>query len=134
MRIGTKPIKGNGIGILIPIPIFLLMCFLAVSQQKGAFHVWYELAGIIFGFAMSIPLILATNYEIREEGQIFAVRNKVFIYTFIAIIIIRILLHQYLQMLGTQTEMMILLAVASGYLIPWRVASYLKFRKIKQLA
>ena len=127
-----KPLKGNGLRLLVPIPILLIGGTIAILQIKGHINIWYELAGLAFGILLSIPLIYTTNYEIRDDNNIYAVRNKAFFVSIVVLIVIRLLLRDYLATFGVQTEMLIFLAIGFGYVIPWRVASYTKFRKVKQ--
>ncbi|WP_313897364.1 CcdC protein domain-containing protein [Bacillus cereus group sp. BfR-BA-01380] len=125
-----RPIKGNGIRLLFPI-LFLLLPSLPLILNPNI-HVagWEWICAVIFGFLLSIPLIWTTNYELRSDQQIYAVRNNSFIISFIIVFIIRFLLRDYLKWLGPETEVALFMTVALGYILPWRIISFIKFRQL----
>jgi membrane protein CcdC involved in cytochrome C biogenesis len=124
-----RPIHGKGYRILVPL-FFLIpgVSFLFSQPVEVAPWEWWAAVGV--GVALSLPLIWTTNYERREDKQIYAVRNKGFFISFIAIVAFRLLLRDYLVTLDEQATTMLVLTMAIGYLIPWRIVSFLKFRKL----
>ncbi|WIY59142.1 cytochrome c biogenesis protein CcdC [Bacillus arachidis] len=125
-----RPIKGNGIRILLPILFLLLPCVPIILNPKAHASGWELICAVIFGFLLSIPLIWTTNYEIRSDQHIYAVRNKSFIITFLIVLIIRFLLRDYLKWLGPETKASLFMTVALGYILPWRIISFIKFRQL----
>jgi membrane protein CcdC involved in cytochrome C biogenesis len=83
-----------------------------------------------FGLLLSVPLIWTTNYELRSDQHIYAVKNISFIIAFLVILIIRFLFRDYLKWLGPETVGALFITIALGYILPWRIISFLKFRKL----
>ncbi|MFD3448935.1 CcdC protein domain-containing protein [Microbacteriaceae bacterium 4G12] len=125
-----RPIRGNGIRLLLPILFLLLPCIPIILNPQIHVAGWQLICASIFGFLLSIPLIWTTNYELRSDQHIYAVRNKSFIITFLIIFIIRFLLRDYFKWLGPETEAALFVTVALGYIIPWRIVSFIKFRQL----
>ncbi|MBJ7932884.1 cobalamin biosynthesis protein CbiX [Bacillus toyonensis] len=123
-----KPIKGTGKRILWPL-LFLTPGILwffgpvhpAILQMAIAASI-----GVIF----AIPLIFLTNYERREDGNIYTKKSAAFLITFIGIVILRYSSRQYIVGLDPQTIGLLFYVVAVSYIIPWRIACYIKFRKV----
>jgi len=124
-----RPIRGNGIRLLIPllfiIPGLSLIFNPNVNEPAWAFGIAFGL-GVIF----SIPLIWTTNYEVREDNLIYSKKNWGFIAAFIGIVFIRFALRQELSDLDPQGKTALFMLVAFGYIIPWRVFSFIKFRRV----
>lgn len=127
----SKPVKGNGIRLLIPVPIFLALLLL-VFNQLTHINILLICAAILLGVILSLPLIYTTNFERRPDGLIYPVRNKQFFIAIIALVVIRIALRSYLMTLGANTEGVLFLILAVAYITPWRIASYIKYRRVNQ--
>jgi len=125
-----RPIKGNGIRLLLPIFFLSLPSIPIILNPKVHLAVWEWVCALIFGLLLSIPLMWTTNYELRSDQHIYAVRNKSFIISFLIVFIIRFLLRDYLKWLGPETEAALFLVVALGYILPWRIISFIKFRQL----
>ncbi|WP_088072283.1 CcdC protein domain-containing protein [Gottfriedia luciferensis] len=125
-----RPIKGNGVRILLPLFFLLIPSIPIILNPKAHAASWEWICALLFGFILSIPLILTTNYELRSDHNIYATKNKSFFITFVIIFIIRFLLRDYLKWLGQETEAALFITVALGYILPWRIVSFLKFRRI----
>lgn len=125
-----RPIKGNGIRLLIPILFLLLPSIPIILNPNVHAAAWWWICAAILGGLLSIPLIWTTNYELRSDQHIYAVRNKSFIITFLIVFIIRFLLRDYLKWLGPETEAALFITVALGYILPWRIISFIKFRQL----
>ncbi|MHA2959538.1 CcdC protein domain-containing protein [Priestia megaterium] len=137
MKKRNKPIKKNGIGILVPIFFIVIAFSLSLSQLMHIpgqpFHLppyWEMLIagvlGVIFGFIM----LSQTDYEVREDGFIYSKPNKNFKYVIIAIIFIRMALSQYFKGLDSIDFAVLTMTLAFIYIVIWRVGSYMKFRKL----
>lgn len=125
-----RPIKGNGTRLLLPILFLLLPSLFTILNPNAHAAAWEWICAAIFGFLLSIPLIWTTNYELRSDQHIYAVRNKSFIITFLIVFIVRFLLRDYLTWLGPETEVALFMTVVLGYILPWRIISFIKFRQL----
>ena len=129
-----KPIKGNGLRLLYPLLIPVLIgpeLFIGKAGQLGSPISLIMLVGaLVIGAIFSIPLVLTTNYEIREDGLIYAIKNKSFTYVLIGLILLRVSLRTYLGGIDPFTLTKLMFLMASVYLIIWRVSSFIKFRRI----
>lgn len=127
-----KPIRGNGKRILLP----LLFLSPGILMFFGPTHpaMLYISFAILFGFLFAIPLIILTNYERREDGNIYTKKIVAFLITFIGIVILRYGSRQYIIDLDQQTIGLLFYVVAISYIVPWRIACYVKFRKVVRTA
>ncbi|MFD0771973.1 CcdC protein domain-containing protein [Bacillus sp. CGMCC 1.60114] len=125
-----RPIKGKEVHFLLPILYLLLLSIPIILNPKVHAAGWGWICVLIFGFLLSIPLIRTTNYELRSDQHIYATKNRSFIIVFIIVLIIRFLLRDYLKWLSMDTEVALFVTVALGYILPWRIVSFLNFRRI----
>ncbi|HDR7600675.1 TPA: cytochrome c biogenesis protein CcdC [Bacillus mycoides] len=123
-----KPIKGTGKRILWPL-LFLTPGILLFFGPVHPAILQVTIAASI-GVIFAIPLIFLTNYERREDGNIYTKKNAAFLITFIGIVILRYSSRQYIVGLDPQIIGLLFYVVAVSYIIPWRIACYIKFRKV----
>ncbi|AJH18331.1 hypothetical protein S3E15_00379 [Bacillus mycoides] len=123
-----KPIKGTGKRILWPL-LFLTPGILLFFGPVHPAILQVTIAASI-GVIFAIPLIFLTNYERREDGNIYTKKSAAFLITFIGIVILRYGSRQYIVDLDQQTIGLLFYVVAVSYIIPWRIACYIKFRKV----
>ena len=124
-----RPIQGSGIKILLPI----LYLFPAISMfSQLPFQLKIREIGIasLIGVLLAVPLMLTTNYEVRQDGQIYAQKNKSFFIALIAVVVIRFAARQYFSGMDPTSLGMLFFIVAFSYVVPWRIASFIKFRKV----
>ncbi|MGW8751485.1 CcdC family protein [Bacillus wiedmannii] len=123
-----KPIKGTGIRILWP----LLFLTPGVLWFFGPVHpaILQVTIAASIGVIFAIPLIFLTNYERREDGNIYTKKSVAFLITFIALVVLRYGSRQYIVDLDQQTIGLLFYVVVVSYIIPWRIACYIKFRKV----
>jgi membrane protein CcdC involved in cytochrome C biogenesis len=137
----SKPIKGKGIRILLPIMIFIIFIPLVTVQilfpQNGSSmntvllpSLMEIIISFVLGIMFAIPLVMTTDYEIREDTQIYAKKNIAFIYVLIGLIIIRFALKSYFSSINPLTLSLLSMILALGYVGVWRIASFIKFRKV----
>ncbi|WP_088362906.1 CcdC protein domain-containing protein [Bacillus cereus] len=123
-----KPIKGKGIRIFLP------LIYLAVGFQffrRFGHPTPLELCiTIVLGLAFSIVIIILTDYEIREDGNIYAVKSWKFVVAFIVMILLRYFMRQDITTVDSGTLSMLLFTFIICYIVPWRIACYIKFRKV----
>lgn len=125
-----RPMKGNGIRLLAPIFFMLPGMLMVVFNPNVHAFLWEWGVALAIGAVLSIPLIWTTNYEIREDQHIYAKRNMGFIIAFVVVALIRFLLKDYMSMIDADTKTALFIVVAVGYVVPWRVVSYMKFREL----
>ncbi|MFK4319950.1 membrane protein CcdC involved in cytochrome C biogenesis [Bacillus sp. RC145] len=123
-----KPIKGTGKRILWPL-LFLTPGILLFFGPVHPAILQVTIAASIGGI-FAIPLIFLTNYERREDGNIYTKKSAAFLITFIGIVILRYSSRQYIVGLDPQIIGLLFYVVAVSYIIPWRIACYIKFRKV----
>ncbi|HLO11720.1 MAG TPA: cytochrome c biogenesis protein CcdC [Pseudoneobacillus sp.] len=126
-----RPIKGSGIKILLPM-FYILIGFYAYSKLQIHLEIWEIGVASLIGVLLALPLIWTTNFEIRQDGQIYAQKNKSFFIALIVVVAIRIVARQYISSLDPASLSMLFLIVAFSYVAPWRIVSFVKFRKVKQ--
>jgi membrane protein CcdC involved in cytochrome C biogenesis len=123
-----KPIKGKGVRILVT--LFLLTPGWSLIMNPNAEVAPLEVTvALLFGFLLSIPLILTTGYERREDGSIFVKKSLAFIFLFLTLFAIRWTLRGIIDM-DSDSRMKLFFITACAYLIPWKVLSFYKFRKV----
>lgn len=120
MKIIMPPI-GMSTGFLM-----FLLPFMRIPWQwgLGAFA-----AGVIL---FSYPLIHTSKFEIRD-GHVYLRRSKAFVWILLVLLAIRLALHSYVERWITipQTGAVFFL-LAFGMLLPWRMAMYVKYRRLKR--
>ncbi|RKP47880.1 cytochrome c biogenesis protein CcdC [Cohnella endophytica] len=124
-----RPIRGSGIRLLIPL-LFMLPGLSLVFNANVNEPAWTFGAAFGLGIVFSIPLILTTNYEVREDNLIYAKKNWGFFIAFLGFVIIRFILRLELSDMDPQGQMALFMTVAFGYLIPWRIVSFIKYRHV----
>nr|WP_304220200.1 cytochrome c biogenesis protein CcdC [Fredinandcohnia onubensis] len=88
------------------------------------------LEAVVVGMLFSILLIKTSSFEIREN-DIYMKRSKAFIYILVGLLVIRIVLKSVLSTsidFGELSGMFWILAFAM--IVPWRIAMYVKYKKL----
>jgi len=124
-----KPVTHKPWRILLPL-VYVTPGFTILTQPGMELSPLEMLAAAGIGFVFSIPLILTTRYEVREDGHIYARKSMAFILTFLGIISLRFFLRGYLMELNPAHMGMLVFLIAICYLIPWRIACYVKFKQL----
>ncbi|OEH94060.1 CcdC family protein [Bacillus solimangrovi] len=117
--------------IILP-PLFMstgaLMFVLPVFRVTPA----QVLEAISVGALFSIVLIKSSKFEVKN-GDIYLQRSKAFVFILLGLLIFRIILKlilgQYIPF-GETSGMFFLLAF--GMIVPWRIAMYVKYRKLER--
>lgn len=124
-----RPIKGEGLRLIMPL-LYLVPCLSLIINPMAHAPAWEWGAAAAIGLLLSLPLIWTTNFERRADQQIYAVKNISFIIAIVAVVMIRFGLRDYLSNLNEETMAALFMLVLLSYVIPWRIVSYLKFRKV----
>lgn len=123
-----KPIRGKGTRIIIT--LFLLTPGSALIMNPNAEVTPIEVVvALLLGCILSIPLILTTGYERREDRMIYVKKSLAFVILFVLIFAIRWTIRGIIDM-DSDSRMLLFFIAACGYLIPWKISSYYKFRKV----
>lgn len=83
------------------------------------------------GAVFSIFLIKTSKFEIRDS-DIYLKRSKAFVFILLGLLVIRIVMKLVLSTtidIGELTGMFWLLAF--GMIVPWRIAMYVKYKKLE---
>ncbi|UJF35299.1 CcdC protein domain-containing protein [Paenibacillus hexagrammi] len=134
---GNKPIRRKGIGIVLPVFALLLVFGFSLNSlahiPNHPFHlpaIWELLCAGVLGVAFGSIMLYHTGYEKREDGFVYAKKNKNFKYVIIAVIVIRLALSQYFKGLDYTEFTVLTMVLAYLYICVWRIGSYLKYRKV----
>ncbi|UUZ82880.1 cytochrome c biogenesis protein CcdC [Paenibacillus sp. P26] len=137
LRGRTRPVKGNGWRLLLPVPIVLVVMALSLSQLMHIpgkpFQVpaaWEILIALLLGCLFGGIMLNQTSYEKREDGLIYPKPNKYFKYILIALVVIRIVLSQYFKTLDPVEFAVLGMVFAFLYICVWRIGSFIKFQKV----
>ncbi|MBS4196664.1 CcdC protein domain-containing protein [Lederbergia citri] len=123
-----KPIKGKGTRIIAT--LFLLTPGYALIMNPNAEVTPTEITvALLLGCVFSIPLIFTTGYERREDGKIYVKKSLVFVVIFLLLFAMRWTIRGLINM-DPDSRMLLFFVTACGYLIPWKLISYYKFRKV----
>lgn len=131
IRSMQKPTKGKGKRILLPL-LFLLPGFV-FFLNPGHTTYFQIFVSIFLGIFLSILLIIFSDYEIRKDGLIYTKKSLAFIVTFSILIILRYYFRQHLASINSATLNMLIFLIVICYLVPWRIACYIKFKRILNL-
>lgn len=128
VRSTSRPIRGGGIRILLPV-LFMAPGLMLIGNPEAHPQVWMQTAALALGVVLSLPLIRTTGYEIRENGLVYAKPSLWFLAAFLSVLAVRFILRSELDMLDASTKAALFMTVAFGYIVPWRIASFIKFRR-----
>ncbi|HDR4723756.1 cytochrome c biogenesis protein CcdC [Bacillus cereus group sp. Sample62] len=128
MRSMNRPIKNKGRRLLFP--LFLLLPGFSLYAAPIQLADWQIGVAAGIGLLLSIPLIILTGYEVREDGQIYAKKSIAFIATFLIIVLLRAYFRRHLQGLDPKSIGILFYTLAVCYIVPWRIGCYMKFRKV----
>ncbi|MED4604099.1 cytochrome c biogenesis protein CcdC [Paenibacillus validus] len=132
MRATSRPVKGKGYRLLLPL-LFLALGLTGLLNPELHLTVKEVVLSLLCGAVLSIPMILTTNYERREDGLIYPKKSAAFVVALIGLIALRLGLRSYLSGLDPTELAMLFYLIAVAYVVPWRVASFVKFRKLYAL-
>ncbi|MGA9175133.1 MAG: cytochrome c biogenesis protein CcdC [Thermoactinomyces sp.] len=130
LRAAKKPT--NAKKILIP-PLGMSTGFLMFLYPP--MRVPWSWAGIAFlagAILFSYPLIKTSHFEMIDD-KVYLKRSRAFIFILIGLFILRMILHDYIEhLVSVEQTAALFFILAFGMLLPWRLAMYMKYRKLKQ--
>ncbi len=114
--------------ILIP-PLGMSTGFLMFFAPMTRIPFTYGVIAFLFGCVFSIPLITTSKMH-RQNGEVYLKRSPAFIIVLLALLLIRLALHTYIEKYVTIPQTgAIFFILAFGMLLPWRVAMYGRYKK-----
>ena len=128
-----RPIRGSGIRLLLPL-LSLAPALALILNPNASAPSWAYALAFGVGVVLSLPLIWTTNYEVRDDNQVYAQKNWGFVVAFVGVLLIRFVLRHELAALEPQARLALFMTLAFGYLIPWRIVSFIKFRRVRRQA
>jgi membrane protein CcdC involved in cytochrome C biogenesis len=129
MKAAQKPASAKK--IILP-PIFMSTGALMFLHPMFRVTATELLEALVLGGIFSIFLIKTSRFEIKNN-QIYLKRSKAFLFILIGLLAIRLALKSYLSNTidyGELSGMFWLLAF--GMIVPWRIAMYISYRKLKK--
>jgi membrane protein CcdC involved in cytochrome C biogenesis len=128
MRASRKPV--SIMKIVMP-PIGMSTGFLMFLYPPMRIPLSWALIAFAVGVvAFSYPLMLTTKFQI-ENRQIYARRSKAFVFILLALLVIRIAAHSYIEeMITIYQTGAVFFVLAFGMIVPWRIYMYLQYRKL----
>ncbi|MGM7637356.1 CcdC family protein [Bacillus sp. Hm123] len=129
MKASKKPTSVKK--IILP-PFFMSTGALMFIIPEFRISLMELLEAMTVGMLFSILLIKTSNFEIRDE-HIYLKRSKAFPIILISLLIVRIIGKGILSSsidLGELSGMFFILAFSM--IVPWRIAMYIKYRKLSQ--
>lgn len=111
-------------------PLFFLLPGFSLYAAPIQLADWQIGIAAGIGLLLSIPLIILSGYEVREDGQIYAKKSIAFIATFLVIVLLRAYFRRHLQGLDPKSIGILFYTLAVCYIVPWRIGCYMKFRKV----
>lgn len=122
-----KPIRGKGTRILITL-LLLTPGWALITNPNAVVTPTEVTIALLLGCVLSIPLILTTSYERRVDGKIYVKKSLAFVILFLLIFSLRWTVRGMIDM-DSDSRMLLFFITACGYLIPWKIFSFFKFRK-----
>lgn len=127
LKASQKPT--NARKILIP-PVGMSTGFLMFFAPQTHVPWHYLVLAVLVGLLFSYPLI-ATSRMYSEGEEVYLKRSPAFILVLLGLLVIRMVLHGYLEQYVTIPETGALFFVlAFGMLLPWRIAMFAEYRKL----
>jgi membrane protein CcdC involved in cytochrome C biogenesis len=78
--------------------------------------------------------MLTTKFQV-EGKQIYARRSKAFIFILLALLVIRIAAHSYIEdLISVYQTGAVFFILAFGMIVPWRMYMYVQYRKLMSTA
>ncbi|MGP4079738.1 CcdC family protein [Pseudalkalibacillus sp. R45] len=118
--------------IILP-PLFMSTGFLMFLYPPTRVPWGEALEAFVVGIIFSFLLIRTSSFE-RRSDAIYLKRSKVFVYILLGLLLFRIVLKLYLgQYISIEETSGLFFILAFGMLAPWRIAMYLKFKKLQAI-
>ncbi|PTM59522.1 CcdC family protein [Desmospora activa] len=132
VRVRSAQRPTNAIKILMP-PLGMSTGFLMFLYPPAHIPLLWGLIAFLAGaLFFSLPLIYSSRFEVVGQ-QIYLKRSKAFIWILFILLAIRMLAHEYVnQLISLEQTAGIFFVLAFGMLLPWRLAMYRNFIRLKR--
>jgi membrane protein CcdC involved in cytochrome C biogenesis len=130
LRASAKPM--TVMKIIMP-PIGMSTGFLMfVAPIMRIPWIWAAAAFMVGVICFSYPLIRTSRF-VQQDSGIYLLRSKAFVWILLLLLVIRLVLHQYVEKYITiyQTGAVFFI-LAFGMLLPWRIWMYREFRLLQK--
>ncbi|NGM85091.1 cytochrome c biogenesis protein CcdC [Paenibacillus sp. 7124] len=116
--------------ILIP-PLGMSTGFFMFVVPEVRFPLWWALAAFLAGwFIFAYPLIKTTTFH-EKEGLIYAKRSKSFILVLLGLLLVRTLLHEFIdRYISIPQSGGLFFILAFGMIVHWRVFMLRRYRSL----
>lgn len=125
----SKPLKKSGITLLLPI-LYISTSLMQLFDPSLHIHERQVVIALLIGIILSIPLIMKTNFEVRDNGSTFIKRNKTVFVLLIVIFVLRFLAIATINSIDPSTLSFMCNLMTFGYIATWRIISFIKFRGV----
>jgi membrane protein CcdC involved in cytochrome C biogenesis len=118
--------------IIMP-PIGMSTGFLMFAAPSVRIPVEWAIAAFAVGAVFfAYPLIRTSTFYFRDS-RIYLHRSRAFVWILLTLLLIRMVLHRYVEEWVSlpQTAALFFL-LAFGMLVPWRIAMFVRFRKLQR--
>lgn len=131
IRVKASRRPTNARKILIP-PLGMSTGFLMFVAPETHVPFSYAAVAFLFGVLFSIPLISTSRFYVQGDA-VYLHRSRAFILVLLGLVVIRVALHGYIEQYITIAQTgAVFFVLAFGMLLPWRIAMYLRYRKLLQ--
>ncbi len=125
----SKPLKKSGITLLLPI-LYISTSLMQLFDPSLHIHEGQVIIALLIGIIVSIPLIVTTNFEVRDNGNTYIKRNKTVFVLLIVIFALRFLAIATINSINPSTLSFMCNLMTFGYIATWRIISFIKFRGV----
>lgn len=129
-----EPLTGNGLTLLVPAFGILTGLPFVMLHPDGHLGIdappWQPLAAVLVGLVFAVPLVLHTNYERRADGRIYQRSARMLLFTFGVLAAVRVVMRVLLSDMDVLTETALFFLTVVTYIVTWRVASFVKYRRV----
>ncbi|KRE56792.1 CcdC protein domain-containing protein [Paenibacillus sp. Soil750] len=125
----SKPLKKSGITLLLPI-LYISTSLMQLFDPSLHIHEGQVIIALLIGIIVSIPLIVTTNFEVRDNGNTYIKRNKTVFVLLIVIFALRFLAIATINSIDPSTLSFMCNLMTFGYIATWRIISFIKFRGV----
>lgn len=125
----NKPLEKSGFKLLLPI-LYISTSLMQLFDPSLQIHEGQVIIALLIGIMVSIPLIVTTNFEVRDHGNTFIKRNKIVFVLLIVIFALRFIAIATIHSIDPSTLSFMCNLITFGYIATWRIVSFIKFRGV----
>lgn len=131
VRETRRPVSLKSI-VIPPLGMSTGFCMFLAPMMRVPWS-WAAAAFLIGAFVFSYPLARTSSLE-WMDGQIMMRRSRAFLAILLALVVVRVALHDYLEhVISAQQTAGVYFILAFGMILRWRVAMLLSYRRLSRL-